>query len=184
MQFVPVAAGVGASGDPLHTRQTVAGTSAGSSPEIVVPLWQATCWQSPGICVGATPLAVSSQTPPAAHRPSLPQGGLRGHWPAGGLVPGVTSAQVPSGWPVRAMVHAWQVPVQAVSQQILLPAGPTQLAFAQSVPTVHGWPSGRRVHAARAAPQLVATHVAHAGELGAPRHGPVQLSAPHLNCSV
>jgi hypothetical protein len=41
-------------------------------------------------------------------------------------VPAVTFAQVPSTFPVSAIVHAWQVPVQALLQQIWAPAAPTQ----------------------------------------------------------
>jgi len=63
------------------------------------------------------PEATCSQTPPAAQLPSLPQGGLAMHWPAGAALPEITFAQVPSAEPVSAIVQAWQVAVQAASQQ-------------------------------------------------------------------
>ena len=52
------------------------------------------------------PLDVYSQTPPAAHLPSKPQGGLAVHWPAGAVLPAMTLAQVPLAWPVSAAEHA------------------------------------------------------------------------------
>jgi hypothetical protein len=30
---------------------------------------------------------------------------------------GTTGAQVPSGWPVFVITHAWHVPLQAIAQQ-------------------------------------------------------------------
>jgi hypothetical protein len=64
----------------------------------------------------AVPEATCSQTPPAAQLPVFPQGGLAAHWPGGAAVPGVAYAQLPSGAPVSAIVHARHVPVQATSQ--------------------------------------------------------------------
>jgi hypothetical protein len=64
------------------------------------------------------PGATCSQTPPAAQLPSLPQGGLAVHCPAGAATPAVMLAHVPFAWPVRAIVHAWQVPLHATLQQV------------------------------------------------------------------
>ena len=55
------------------------------------------------------------QTPPAAHRPVFPQGGVLPQRVS--LRPAVTAAQVPFGCPVRALLQAVQVPVQALPQQ-------------------------------------------------------------------
>ena len=63
------------------------------------------------------PAATSSQTPPAAQLPVLPQGGAALHWPAGAAVPAVTFAHVPSGEPVSAIAQARQVVLQAVLQR-------------------------------------------------------------------
>jgi hypothetical protein len=74
-----------------------------------------------------------SQTPPAAQLPSLPQGGLGVHWPAGAGMPATTSAQVPVACPVSAFEHAWQVPPHAVPQQ----TPSTQNPLAHSPPAEH-----------------------------------------------
>ncbi len=65
----------------------------------------------------AEPAAICSQLPAASQLPSLPQGGLAAHWPAGAGVPAVTFEQVPSGWPVSDITHAWHVAVHAALQQ-------------------------------------------------------------------
>ena len=59
-------------------------------------------------------------------------------WP--GSVPLITVPQVPSGWPVVALLHPWQVPLQAVPQQTPL----TQASLAQSPFTAQVDPVGRK----------------------------------------
>jgi hypothetical protein len=44
--------------------------------------------------------------------------------------------------PVRTLVHAWQVPMQGVSQQ----TASTQLLLRHWLPAVQVVPSGRRAH--------------------------------------
>jgi hypothetical protein len=91
------------------------------------------------------PEATCSHTPPAAQLPVSPQGGLAAHWPVGAAVPAVTDAQVPSDEPVSAIVHAWQVPVQAVLQQT--PSTQKPLAHWAPSPPVHVAPLAcPRVH--------------------------------------
>jgi hypothetical protein len=51
-------------------------------------------------------------------------------------------AHIPVATPVSAAVQAWQRLLHAESQQIWLPAGPTQLPFAHSAFDVHAVPSG------------------------------------------
>jgi hypothetical protein len=62
------------------------------------------------------PTGGCSHTPPTPHLPSLPQGGFTGHWPGSACVPGIWLAHVPSGMPVRTIVHRWQVPLHAELQ--------------------------------------------------------------------
>jgi hypothetical protein len=92
------------------------------------------------------PAWACSHTPPAAQLPSLPQGGLATHCPAGATEPAMRFAHVPFATPVSAIVHAWQVPVHGELQQIWLPGGPTQLPFRHCEPAVQGWPFGRSAH--------------------------------------
>ena len=66
------------------------------------------------VVAGAT-----SHTPPAAHLPSLPQGGAAAHWPAGAVVPALIARQLPSAPPVSAAEHALHVPVHADAQHTL-----------------------------------------------------------------
>jgi hypothetical protein len=75
--------------------------------------------------------------------PSLPHAVVGPHWPLGAVSPAVMGAHVPSALPVSAMVHAWQVPVHAVVQQIWLPLGPTQWPSMHVEPCVHVMPRGR-----------------------------------------
>jgi hypothetical protein len=113
--------------DPVHVR----------APDVSCPL----------LHEGPTPQLVAaeacSHTPPAAHLPSLPQGGFGEHWPAGAAVPTVMLPHVPVARPVSDIVHAWHVPLHAVLQQIWLPAGPMQLPSRHWALAVHVTPSGR-----------------------------------------
>ena len=57
------------------------------------------------------------------------------HWPMGAAVPAVMGKQVPVATLVSAIVHAWQVPVQAVLQQ--MPPTQKPLEHCRSSPPVH-----------------------------------------------
>ena len=63
------------------------------------------------------PDAICSQPPLPSHLPSLPQVAAV-HWLPGAVMPDWMLAQVPSFCPVRALVHAMQVPPQVWSQQM------------------------------------------------------------------
>jgi hypothetical protein len=98
-------------------------------PHVPVPEQVAAGVNSPLLQEGArqvTVAAACAQVPPAAQCPSLPHGGDATHWPAGADDPAVRLAQVPLGWPVSAVVQAWQVPVHVVLQH----TPPTQFPFA------------------------------------------------------
>ena len=86
------------------------------------------------------PAAYNWQCPLPSQLPSSPhvEAAWTVHWPAGAAVPAVMFAQVPVAEPVSAIVHATQVPVQAVLQQ----TPPTQkpLEHWRSSPPVHAWP--------------------------------------------
>jgi hypothetical protein len=86
------------------------------------------------------PAEVCSHVPPAAQWPSLPQGGLGAHWPAGAGMPASTLAHVPFGWPVSAIEHAWHVAVQALAQQKPL----TQLPLVHWLPPEQPLPFASR----------------------------------------
>jgi hypothetical protein len=59
----------------------------------------------------------NAHAPPAPQTPVKPQAVVGEHWPAaGGALPANTGAQVPFGWPVKATLHAWQVPLHALPQ--------------------------------------------------------------------
>jgi hypothetical protein len=92
--------GAGVKQDPLPS-QIVAGCVTPLVQEAPAPqlVPRGATWQC----------AVPSQVP------SSPQGGLAGH--RASAPPLTIAAQVPSGWPVRALVHALQVPVQVLPQQ-------------------------------------------------------------------
>jgi hypothetical protein len=62
------------------------------------------------------PLKTCSQLPLPSQLPSLPHVAA-GHWPFGAGLPCWIGAHWPLLWPVRALEHAVQVPVQVVSQQ-------------------------------------------------------------------
>lgn len=63
------------------------------------------------------PGGVSSQTPPGAQLPSLPQGGFEPHSCRGSAVVAMASEQVPFAPMLKALEHAWQAELQAESQQ-------------------------------------------------------------------
>jgi hypothetical protein len=77
-----------------------------------------------------------SQWPVFPHEPAVPAA----QPPAGSASPCETAAQVPLGEePVSALVHAWQVPVQALPQQTPL----AQKPLVHWSVAVQAWPFGR-----------------------------------------
>src|SRR5688572_408768 len=87
-------------------------------------------------------VAYSAQAPAPSHKPFSRHTGepLSLHW-FRGSVPAVTAAQVPSLAPVCAALHAMQVPVQLVLQQ--MPS--TQNPLAQVAASVHTVPKVKSV---------------------------------------
>ena len=88
----------------------------------------------------------SSQLAAPLHTPVVPQldASVVGH-SSSGSVPATTGAQVPSGAPVRALVHAEHVPPHALPQH----TPSTQYPLAHSEPAPHADPLVRSgTHAA------------------------------------
>jgi hypothetical protein len=88
------------------------------------------------------PGAVCSQLPLPSQLPSLPHGPFAAHWLFGACMPAGTLAQVPSALPVRALVQAMHVPVQALLQQ----TPSTQWPLVHPLSALHVWPMPERTH--------------------------------------